>query len=63
MSLSKEQVTRFYETLALLISNREGVEIKVVSVEPKKECFADDLTKQKEGSWRKDESHSKISRE
>jgi len=37
MGLSREQVTRFYETLALLVANREGVDIKVMSVTPRGE--------------------------
>ena len=36
MNLSQAQVTRFYETLALLIANKEGVDIKV-TVTPGKE--------------------------
>lgn len=36
MNLSQVQVTRFYETLAVLIANREGVNIKV-TVTPRKE--------------------------
>lgn len=30
MNLSQEQVARFYETLALLIAQKKGVNIKVV---------------------------------
>ena len=38
MELTKEQVMRFYERLAYIISKREGVEIKLVSlVELKKD--------------------------
>lgn len=37
MELTQAQVTRFYETLAKLIGEREGVEIRVVSVKPKEE--------------------------
>lgn len=36
MNLSQEQVTRFYETLALLIARKEGVDIKV-TVTPREE--------------------------
>ncbi len=37
MELTKEQVMRFYERLAYIISKREGVEIKLVSLELKKD--------------------------
>lgn len=36
MELSQEQATRFYETLAKLIAQKEGVDIKV-TVTPRKE--------------------------
>ena len=38
MELSQAQAARFYETLARLISSREGVDIKVISVQPRKEA-------------------------
>lgn len=38
MELSQAQATRFYETLARLISSREGVDIKVISVQTRKEA-------------------------
>ena len=36
MELTQENAQRFYETLAMLIGNREGVDIKV-TVTPRKE--------------------------
>lgn len=37
MELTQAQAARFYETLAKLIGSREGVDIKVISVQPRKE--------------------------
>ncbi len=43
MDLTKEQVWRFYETLARIVSRREGVDVKLVSLELKEDS-------QKEGA-------------
>ncbi len=43
MNLTKEQVWRFYETLARIVSRREGVDVKLVSLELKEDS-------QKEGA-------------
>ncbi len=37
MELSQAQAARFYETLAKLVGSREGVDIKVISVQIRKE--------------------------
>ncbi len=36
MELTQAQAARFYETLAKLVGSREGVDIKVISVQPRK---------------------------
>lgn len=41
VNLTQAQAARFYETLARLIGEREGVSIKVLSVEPRKEKVAE----------------------
>jgi hypothetical protein len=40
--MTLQQVQRFYETLAAIISRREGVEISVVSVTPISEGISSD---------------------
>lgn len=47
MKLSQAQAVRFYERLAMIISNREGVDIKVISVIPKKEMQHDNQQEEK----------------
>ncbi len=44
VDMTKEQVWRFYETLARIISRREGVDVKLVSLKLKEDAPKEQTT-------------------